>query len=71
MYDFKVSNMTCVATVEKAVKSVDGSSKIDIDLGTLAVQIESDRPVEQTGPASGTDRFVSRPADAEMVRQPN
>ena len=50
MYDFQVSDMTCshcVATVEKAVKSVDGTARVDIDLGTLAVRIESDKPVEQ------------------------
>jgi copper chaperone len=34
----------CVATVEKAHKSVDGVAKVNIDLGTLAVKIESDKP---------------------------
>jgi copper chaperone len=50
MYNFQVSDMTCshcVATVEKAVKSVDGAAKVDIDLGTLAVKIQSDKPVER------------------------
>lgn len=50
MYNFQVSDMTCshcVATIEKAVKSVDGDVKVDIDLGTLAVKIESDKPVER------------------------
>lgn len=37
----------CVATVEKAVKSVDAAAKVDIDLGTLAVKIESDEPAER------------------------
>lgn len=47
MYNFQVKDMTCshcVATVEKAVKSVDGNAKVNIDLGTLAVKIESDQP---------------------------
>ena len=46
MYDFKVSDMTCshcVATVEKAVRSADGSAKVNVDLGTLAVKIESEK----------------------------
>ncbi|SHF53418.1 Heavy-metal-associated domain-containing protein, partial [Devosia limi DSM 17137] len=30
-----------------AVKSVDGAAKVDIDLGALAVKIESDKPVER------------------------
>jgi len=50
MYNFQVSDMTCshcVATVEKAVKSVDSGAKVNIDLGTLAVRIESDEPVER------------------------
>ncbi len=47
MYDFKVSDMTCghcVATVEKAVKSADGSARVRVDLGTHAVKIESQKP---------------------------
>jgi len=47
MYYFQVNDMTCghcVATVEKAVKSVDGAAKVDIDLGTHAVKIESGKP---------------------------
>jgi len=47
MYDFKVSDMTCghcVATVEKAVKSVDQTAKVNIDLGTSAVRIDSAKP---------------------------
>ncbi|MDH4984344.1 heavy-metal-associated domain-containing protein [Aminobacter anthyllidis] len=50
MYNFQVSDMTCshcVATVEKAVKSVDAAARVDIDLGSLAVKIESDEPVER------------------------
>ncbi|MDP2779632.1 heavy-metal-associated domain-containing protein [Devosia sp.] len=50
MYNFQVSDMTCshcVATVEKAVKGVDAAAKVDIDLGSLAVKIESDEPVER------------------------
>lgn len=50
MYDFRVSDMTCghcAATVEKAVKSVDGAAKVAVDLATLAVRIESDKPAER------------------------
>ena len=47
MHDFKVSDMTCghcVATVERAVKSVDQAAKVTIDLGTSAVRIDSAKP---------------------------
>jgi copper chaperone len=47
MYDFQVNDMTCghcVATVEKAVKSVDPTSKVAIDLSSHAVKIESNKP---------------------------
>ncbi len=50
MYNFEVKDMTCghcVATVEKAVKSVDGSAKVNIDLGTHAVRVESDKPATE------------------------
>lgn len=63
MYNFEVSDMTCshcVATVEKAVKSVDAAAKVDIDLGTLAVRIESDEPAE---------RFASAIEDAGYTGQ--
>lgn len=47
MYDFKVSDMTCshcVATVEKAVRNVDGAASVKVDLANLAVRIESAKP---------------------------
>jgi copper chaperone len=47
MIELTVNDMTCghcVATVERAVKSVDGGAKVAIDLGTHAVRIESDKP---------------------------
>lgn len=47
MYNFEVSDMTCshcVATVEKAVKSVDGTAAVTIDLSKIAVKIESAKP---------------------------
>ena len=47
MFNFQVSDMTCshcVATVEKAVRSVDGSASVKIDLAELAVTIESTKP---------------------------
>lgn len=47
MHNFQVNDMTCshcVSTVEKAVKSVDGSAKVKIDLPTHKVEIESSKP---------------------------
>ncbi len=47
MYNFQVNDMTCghcVATIEKAVKGVDPSSKVAIDLSTHGVKIESEEP---------------------------
>lgn len=47
MYNFQVNDMTCshcVATVEKAVKSVDGAATVKVDLASLAVAIESTKP---------------------------
>ena len=49
MYEFQVNDMTCghcVATVEKAVKSVDGAARVEIDLAAHAVKIESDEPAQ-------------------------
>ena len=47
MYSFQVSDMTCghcVATVEKAVKSVDAAASVKIDLANIAVEIDSAKP---------------------------
>ncbi len=47
MYNFQVSDMTCshcVATVERAIKTVDGAAAVKIDLAGLAVRIESSKP---------------------------
>lgn len=44
MYELKVENMTCghcMSRVTKAVKSVDPVAKLDIDLTTRQVRIES------------------------------
>lgn len=47
MHDFQVNDMTCghcAATVENAVKGIDSAAKVNIDLSTRAVRIESDKP---------------------------
>ena len=47
MFNFQVSDMTCshcVATVEKAVRSVDDSASVKVDLANLAVAVESTKP---------------------------
>lgn len=47
MYNFEVTDMTCshcVATVEKAVRSVDSAADVKIDLANLLVKIESTEP---------------------------
>lgn len=55
MYNFQVSDMTCahcVAPVERAIKSVDGAAKVDIDLNAFAIKIESDKAVESFAKAT-------------------
>ena len=37
----------CVATVTSAIKSVDSSAKVDIDLKTGKVKIESDNAIDR------------------------
>jgi copper chaperone len=47
MHTFTVPDMTCshcVATVERAAKSVDATATVKIDLAALVVSIESRRP---------------------------
>ncbi|NPA42361.1 MAG: heavy-metal-associated domain-containing protein [Aquificae bacterium] len=49
--EFKVQGMTCqhcVNTVQRAVSSVEGVSKVEVflDTGTVKVQLEGDVPFE-------------------------
>ncbi len=64
MYNFQVNDMTCghcVATVEKAVKSVDGAAKVKIDLPTHEVEIESDEPAARFAEAIGEAGYSPEP----------
>lgn len=54
MYSFKVNDMTCshcVATVEKAVKRVDASADVKVDLVTHKVEIISGKPANDLAQA--------------------
>jgi copper chaperone len=45
--EFFIDNMTCggcAKSVTKAIQSVDPVAKVEIDLGTVLVKVESDRP---------------------------
>jgi copper chaperone len=58
MYHLNVPDMTCghcVATVEKAVKTVDPNASVAVDLGTKTVSIESQ---------VASDTFIASNADA-------
>ena len=63
MYKFEVKDMTCshcVATVEKAVKGVDASAKVDIDLATHAVRVESEKPAAKFGEAIANAGYTGK-----------
>lgn len=63
MYKFEVKDMTCshcVATVEKAVKGVDGTAKVNIDLATHAVHVESDKPATKFGEAIASAGYTGK-----------
>jgi copper chaperone len=47
MHNFQVDDMTCahcVGAVEKAVKGVDAQARVEIDLPTKLVRIDSAKP---------------------------
>lgn len=46
---FTVTGMTCghcVASVTREVSKIDGVTKVDVDLTSGSVKVESDRPVD-------------------------
>lgn len=63
MHDFKVSDMTCshcVATVEKAVRGADSSAKVNIDLASHAVRIDSQKPASIFAKAIGEAGYTGQ-----------
>ncbi len=55
---FNVVGMTCghcVAAVSSEVSKIDGVTKVDVDLASGAVTVESDRPIDPTAFAAAVD----------------
>ncbi|MEP7020310.1 MAG: copper ion binding protein [Pseudonocardiales bacterium] len=55
---FKVVGMTCghcVAAVSSEVSKIDGVTKVEVDLTSGAVTVESDRPVDPNAFAAAID----------------
>jgi copper chaperone len=49
MYELQVENMSCghcVAAVTKAVQALDGSAKVEVDLATKQVRVDSGAPLD-------------------------
>ena len=56
MIELKVNDMTCghcVKTITKTVTSLDPNAKVEADLGTKHVRIESSRPAAELAKALG------------------
>lgn len=50
MIEFQVNNMTCghcVAAITKAVKSVDSSAKVEIDLASKRVRVHASADAQE------------------------
>jgi copper chaperone len=50
MIEFQIQDMSCnhcVAAISKAVKSVDADGRVDVDLATKRVRIESRHPAKE------------------------
>lgn len=55
---FNVVGMTCghcVAAVTSEVSNIDGVTKVEVDLASGAVTVESDRPVDPNALAAAID----------------
>lgn len=65
MIEYQVSDMTCghcVSRVTKAVKEVDGSAKVDINLDNKRVRIESSHDGEDFAEAIREAGYIPQPA---------
>jgi copper ion binding protein len=55
---FKVTGMTCghcVSSVTSEVSKLDGVTKVDVDLASGSVTVESDLPIDKAAIASAVD----------------
>lgn len=55
---FKVTGMTCghcVSSVTSEVSKLDGVTKVDVDLASGSVTVESDLPIDKVAIASAVD----------------
>ena len=67
MYRFKVLGMSCshcMSSIEKAVRTADGSAEIEIDLAVREVRVRTDRE-------EGTIAEAIRSAGYEATSLPN
>jgi copper chaperone len=65
MIELKVNDMTCghcVKTITKTVTSLDPAAKVEADLGTKRVRIESSRPAAELAQALGEAGFPATAA---------
>ena len=65
MIELKVNDMTCghcVKTITKTVTSLDPSAKVETDLATRRVRIESSRPAAELTKALGEAGYPAIPA---------
>jgi copper chaperone len=64
MITFQVNDMTCghcVSTVTKAVKGLDATAQVDIDLAAHKVKVESARPAGEVAAAIREAGFTPEP----------
>ena len=62
MIELRVNDMTCnhcVGTITKAVKSVDAEARVEADLATKRVRIESTHPVAELTRAIGDAGYAA------------
>lgn len=65
MIELKVNDMTCghcVKTITKTVTSLDPGAKVETDLATRRVRIESSRPAAELTKALGEAGYPAIPA---------
>lgn len=70
MLELNVTGMTCghcVRTVTEAVKEVDPTAEVEVDLGSKRVRVESQRSAEELVRALGAAGYPARPAGAPAV----
>ena len=73
MIELNVKDMTCghcVATITRAIRSLDTEAKVEVDLGAGRVRVDGRSPVDQLIASLAAAGYAATPASGSVEPRP-